>query len=196
MLRQKKHRAGKRRKAKKDRTRSYLANLLRIEAAEAEARQAAQPESVISDTPLFEQQSEVLADLALVQQAKRERWGTPKPLSERVIVKALKLAAGEEWVSADGSVRKEEWSPPQLIGAAKLALDVERQKQGDEHHGDRMVYHNRALDMRAETAGIGSLTINNNGPSGVAIFIPENFRDTPNAFAEDEDDPADVIDAL
>ncbi len=100
------------------------------------------------ETQLFERRQESRSDAGMARRAIKHRWETPKPLSEVVIRKALTLAAGLPWTRPDGTVRQEEFTPIQMLGAARLALDVDRSNQSDEHHFDRLDYHERSLAAR------------------------------------------------
>jgi hypothetical protein len=99
-----------------------------------------------------------------------------------VITKALTLAAGLPWTGPDGKTKQEEFTPPQLLGAAKLALDVERQNQAEEHHGERMEYAERALAMRAKVGDYrppqGQIArVDTDGPTSVSIYLPAREED-------------------
>jgi hypothetical protein len=141
----------------------------------------------IIDTALFERPQETRSDAKLVKRAIRQRWNTPKQLSEVVLQKALTLAAGLPWRGPDGQQRTQEFSPAQLLGAGKLALDIERQNQHEEHHGDRMEYADKALAQRGQynpaVRAAAKLTLGAESDSGqsvefgVAVYLPSNGRD-------------------
>jgi hypothetical protein len=191
--RKRRHRAGKNWRASNRKWREERLRLAKLAAAQAQAEPLpietpppaeSSPDRVGEgiETALFERQSEAVPDVAMVRQAKRERWGTSKPVQEIVIQKALTLAAGLPWTTPTGEIRQEEWTPPQVLGAAKLALDVERQNQTEEHHGDRMGYAERALQMRAKVgdyrpANVAAIGVETDGAARVSIYLPARDDD-------------------
>ena len=88
------------------------------------------------------------------------------------------------WQKPDGTYRQEEPTLPQLIGVAKLALDIERQNQGEEHHDDRMSYAERALQLRSKVGdyrppGVGgtAIGVETDGAARVSIYLPARDED-------------------
>lgn len=140
-------------------------------------------EGGITETPFFERPQETRSDVNLIKLARRKRWDTDKNLGELLIKKLAHKALGLEWNGPDGMEKAVEFSPPQLIGAAKLMLDVERQNQAEEHHIDRLEYAERALTQRHR--GVMAKAQVNMGRGsdgeasasvGIQVYLPDNGR--------------------
>lgn len=127
-------------------------------------------------TALFESRGATRSDTGLVTRAIRKRWETDKRMSEAILTK-IGLKA----------LQDEKLTMPQLLGAGKLMLDVERQNQAEEHHAERMDYAERALAHRVMTSGspvptvgVGVRMTTADGQAadvGVQIYVPDNGRE-------------------
>ena len=129
-----------------------------------------------TQTALFERPQETRSDAIQVRRAIKRRWETDKRMSEAILTK-IGLKA----------LQDEKLSMPQLLGAGKLMLDIERQNQAEEHHSERMDYAERALAHRVMTSGspvptvgVGLRMTTADGQAtdvGVQIYVPDNGRE-------------------
>lgn len=128
-------------------------------------------------TALFESRGGTRGDTNLVTRAIKKRWETDKRMSEAILTK-IGLKA----------LQDEKLTMPQLLGAGKLMLDVERQNQAEEHHVERMDYAERALQMRAKVGQykppVAGATVETAGPAKISIYLPENNRQADDLDAD------------
>jgi hypothetical protein len=133
--------------------------------------------NVQRDTALFESRGGIRGDAELVRKAVRKRWETDHRMAEAILTKVGLKALQDDTLSM-----------PQLIGAGKLMLDVERQNQTEEHHAERMDYAERALAHRVATTGgpipamgvgVGVRLGDRDSGAEVAIqvYVPDNGRE-------------------
>lgn len=111
-------------------------------------------------------------DVRLARMAIRKRWEPEPEQTHAVLARATEVAL------------KDMAAPATVIAVAKLHLDAHRQVQADEHHDDRLEYHERALQIRSKVgdyippAGAGSqIGINVATGGNLTIVLPHNFRD-------------------
>lgn len=123
-------------------------------------------------TALFEREHSSREDVRLARMAIRKRWEPEPEQTHAVLNKATQIALAE--TAQVGTV----------LAVAKLHLDAHRQIQSDEHHDDRLEYHERALQIRSKVgdyippAGAGSqIGINVASGGNLTIHLPHNFRD-------------------
>lgn len=117
-------------------------------------------------TALFDRRDETRSDARLARRAILNRW-RPKPeATEAVLTKATMMALDEHAKVND------------VIAVGKLHLDAHKTLVGDEHHGDRMDYYERALALRANEAGIPGtgIQMETDGPAKVTVYLPNNRR--------------------
>lgn len=149
-------------------------------------------------TQLFERPQEIRSDIGLVRRAVNQRWQTDKSKAQAIIEKVQCQALGLPFINSEGVTEQPAapYTPSQLIGAAKLGLDIEKQNQSEEHHQDKMEYYKRALDHRIKESAksVQGMTINigADGQSNPVVYIPHNFRDkvdedtlVPDPFIQD-----------
>lgn len=104
-------------------------------------------------------------DVRLARMAIRKRWEPEPEQTHAVLARATEVAL------------KDMAAPATVIAVAKLHLDAHRQVQADEHHDDRLEYHDRALSLRREVADVPlPITVNGSG-NNICIFLPHNDRD-------------------
>lgn len=123
-------------------------------------------------TAMFERPREAREDVRLARMAIRKRWEPTAEETHAVLTKATIIALQETAPA------------PVVLAVAKLHLDAHRQVQADEHHDDRLEYHERALQIRSKVgdyippAGAGSqIGINVATGGNLTIVLPHNFRD-------------------
>lgn len=132
-------------------------------------------------TALFERRDNIRSDARLVAKAIEFGWIPRSEVTEAIMTKASMQAL------ADNA------KPHEVTAVAKLHLVARSQEMAHAHHQERMDYHERALSLRREQADIDpvpSVVVNNNGQAAVSIYIPENFRDSPQP--EDIDEPQEM----
>jgi hypothetical protein len=134
--------------------------------AASPAAQQAQQAPQGFQTALFERKDETRSDARLARRAILNRW-RPKPeATEAVLTKATVMAL------------KDEAKANEVIAVAKLHLEAHKTVVSDEHHGDRMDYHERALQIRTKVgdyipAGGPPINISTGGGhAAVSIFLP------------------------
>lgn len=132
---------------------------------------------------LFERPQEIRSDIGLVRKAVNQRWQTDKVKAQAIFEKVQSQALGLPFTNSEGVTEQPvaPYTPSQLIGAAKLGLEIEKQNQSEEHHQDKMDYYKRALDHRikeSEKSAPGmSINIGADGQSNPIIYIPHNGRE-------------------
>ena len=129
------------------------------------------------DTALFERPQETRSDAIQVRRAVKRRWETDKRMSEAILTKIGIKALQDDQLSM-----------PQLLGAGKLMLDIERQNQAEEHHTERMDYAERALQMRAKVGQykppVAGAMVETAGPAKISIYLPDNQREADDLDAD------------
>lgn len=124
----------------------------------------------LPETALFERPRLAREDVRLARMAIRKRWEPVAEQTHAVLNKATEVAL------ADTA------HPQTVIAVAKLHLDAHRQVQADEHHDDRLEYHERALQIRSKVGDYippsgTQIGINVATGGNLHITIPHNFRD-------------------
>lgn len=116
---------------------------------------------------LFERPHETIADARLARRAIMRSWEPEPRATQAVLTKAAMMALRE-----DAKLNE-------VIAVGKLQLDAHGKIMAEEHHNDRMGYHERALQVRAKVGdyvpGTNGPQINVNtggGPAAVSIFLP------------------------
>lgn len=124
-------------------------------------------------TAMFERLRETRSDARLARRAILNRW-RPKPeATEAVLTKATVQAL------------KDDAKIHEVIAVAKLHLAAHQTVVNDEHHCDRMDYHETALELRARDSGIpgGSaglqMETDGKGSTRVTVYLPNNSRAEP-----------------
>jgi len=123
------------------------------------------------ETAMFERPREAREDVRLARMAIRKRW-EPTPEETHAVLTKATIIALQETAPA-----------PVVLAVAKLHLDAHRQIQSDEHHDDRLEYHERALQIRSKVgdyippSGTSQIGINVASGGTLQIVLPHNFRD-------------------
>lgn len=121
-------------------------------------------------TALFEREHGTREDVRLARMAIRKRWQPEAAQTHAVLNKATEIAMRDS--APAGTV----------IAVAKLHLDAHRQVQSDEHHDDRLEYHERALQIRSKVgdyipSGSSQIGIHVASGGNLQIVLPHNGRD-------------------
>lgn len=135
--------------------------------ADATKPAATHQEPPLANVALFENQFETRADARLARRAILARW-RPKPEHTEAVLTKATVKALENQAKLN-----------EVIAVAKLHLEAHKTIVSDEHHGDRMDYHERALQIRSKVgdyvpgASGPPISINTGGGSAaVSIFLP------------------------
>lgn len=126
------------------------------------------------ETALFDRPQTTRSDVRLARMAIRKRWEPEAEQTHAILNKASQMALLET-------------APmPNVIAVAKLHLDAHRQVQSDEHHDDRLEYHDRALQLRAVAGGVNVVNIDTaGGDSRINIYLPNQDDDPDDAAIVD-----------
>lgn len=138
------------------------------------------------NTALFDEKRHMRWDAKQARRAALEDW---RP--DRRVVKAAVTKVSQAVLT--GEMDGQKLTPPMTLKGVELLHGFDRLITADQHHDDRLDYHDRALDSRNSGSGtIAGLQLTNDGAgkSSVVVYIPDNGRSMP---LDDDLRPEDLL---